>query len=55
MTEISSLTLEVSQSLLKRINLGDKFTITSTDVEGKLIEQILHVTGICSKGVVDLS
>ena len=47
--------LKVSNSLLRRIKLGDKWTVTSTDVKGKKVKKILTVNGICSSGVIDLS
>ena len=50
-----SMELTVSKSLLNRIKLGDKFTITCKDVDGKQIKETLTVNGICSKGVIDLS
>lgn len=47
--------IKVSKSLLKKIKLGDKWTLTTSDVKGKKIKQVLTVNGICSSGVIDLS
>lgn len=52
--------LKVSKSLLKKIELGDKFTITCIGkkgkaVKGRKIKQTLTVNGICSTGIIDLS
>lgn len=51
-----SFEMKVSKSLLKKIELGTKFTLTTKDIDGKKHKQILEVDGICHyTGVIDLS